>query len=151
MTDPRFDPAFQRGYSGPEPELVARVVVPDAAPAPDAPPVPDAVEPIAGPMPIAEPIARPTPEPPADVTIEPESPLAIRNPYRLALLIVGVALLLIAGSTLYAQVEHPEANVPTVESQFVQLLLFSLPQAFALAGFVALLLWLVLGALDRDR
>ena len=144
MTDPRFDPAFQRGYSGPEPELVARVVVPDAAPAPDAPPVPDAVEPLARPMPTP-------PEPPVDVTIEPESPLAIRNPYRLALLIVGVALLLIAGSTLYAQVRHPQANVPTVESQFVQLLLFSLPQAFALAGFVALLLWLVLGALDRDR
>jgi hypothetical protein len=146
MTDPRFDPAFQRGYSGPEPELVARVVVPDAAPAPDAPPVPDAVEPLAGPM-----LTPTPPEPPVDVTIEPESPLAIRNPYRLALLIVGVALLLIAGSTLYAQVEHPQENVPTVESQFVQLLLFSLPQAFALAGFVALLLWLVLGALDRDR
>ncbi len=144
MTDPRFDPAFQRGYAGPEPELVARVVVPDAASAPDAPPLPAAVESLARPTP--EP-----PEPPVDVAIEPESPVAIRNPYRLALLIVGVALLLIAGSTLYAQVRHPQANVPTVESQFVQLLLFSLPQAFALAGFVALLLWLVLGALDRDR
>ena len=70
----------------------------------------------------------------------------IRSPFNA---LMAAVLLLAAGSALYSQVAHPLANGPSVGSQFQQLLLNSLPQAFALGGFVAVIMWLVLGALDR--
>jgi len=119
MTDPRFDPAFQRGYSGPDPELVARE------------------------REGAESGVRPDTDP------EPESPVSARNPYRLALLLAGIGLLIAATASLYEQVLHPQASSTTVESQFVQVLVSNLPPVLGLVGFVCVILWLAIGALDR--
>ncbi|MDP9028571.1 MAG: hypothetical protein M3N46_13665 [Actinomycetota bacterium] len=134
MTDPRFDPAFQRGYSGPDPELVVR----EQAPA--APVEPAVVEVIAAPDVVATPELVETPAPLTPVR---------RNPYRLALPLFGLVLLIAAGSTLWWQVLHPQATSTTAESQFVELLVTDLPPILALAGFVCVIVWLALGALDR--
>jgi hypothetical protein len=127
MTDPRFDPAFQRGYSGPNPELVAREQAP-VAPVEPTPPAPAALETVDTPAPLAP---------------------ATRDPYRLALLLFGLVLLIAAVSTLYWQVLHPQATSSTVESQFVEALVSNLPPSLALAGLACGILWLALGALDR--
>lgn len=146
MTDPRFDPAFQRGYSGPDPELVVREPVPSA-------PVPVAPEAAAVPAPV-DASAQPQPQSqlqPASAA-EPEPRPAVRNPYRLALLLVGVVLVLASGAALSALVQHPQASSTTADSQFQQLLLVDGPPVLALVGFVCVILWLALGALDRvDR
>jgi hypothetical protein len=119
MTDPRFDPAFQRGYSGPDPELVARE------------------------REAAESGTRP------ETNREPEAPASAHNPYRLALLLFGIALLIAASASLYEQVLHPQASSTTVESQFVEILVSNLPPVLGLVGFICVILWLALGALDR--
>ena len=150
MPDPRFDPAFQRGYSGPEPELVVRTTAPRRA-EPDATPQPADTDAAAdstpartlGPEPAADPDAHSGPEP----ALEP--PRLSPNPFRLALLILGPVLLLAAGSILFEQVQHPNSFNTTLESQFLNLLIYDLPPALALAGFVCVILWLALGALDR--
>jgi len=134
MTDPRFDPAFQRGYSGPDPELVVREQAVETA-LPEAP-VPE--------VPAELPRSETQPEP-----VRPESRFAIRNPSRFALLLFGIALLIAAVASLYWQVVHPQASSTTAESQFVQLLVSNLPPVLGLAGFVCVILWLALGALDR--
>lgn len=134
MSDPRFDPAFQRGYSGPDPELVVREQVSSAA---------------------AEALVESEPAAPAVAAapdiVDPPAPLApaVRNPYRLALLLFGLVLLIAAASSLYWQVLHPQASSTTVESQFVEVLISNLPPVLGLAGFVCVILWLALGALDR--
>ena len=137
MTDPRFDPAFQRGYSGPEPELVAREQTPVAS-------VPSVADPVAVPEEIERP-ARPEP----DAAVEPERRFSIHNPSRFALLLLGIVLLLAAVGSLYAEVLHPQTTSTTVESQFVELLISALPPVLGLAGFASVILWLALGALDH--
>ncbi len=151
MTDPRFDPAFQRGYSGPEPELVARRT----------PEVDPALDPAAaGPTPEGSTAAAivaqsPDPDPDPDPQHEPapdsDAPAAPRrlNPYRLALLIGGLLLLAAAVSMLYEAVQHPQGTSTTIDSQFLNLLVGNLPPALALAGFICLIAWIALGALDR--
>jgi hypothetical protein len=138
VTDPRFDPAFQRGYDGPDPELVIREQAPSASA-----PVTSAAS--ATPAPEASEHRRPQP----DAAPEPEPRFAVRNPYRLALLLLGIAMLIAAVASLYSQVVHPQATSTTAESQFVQVLVSNLPPVLGLAGFVCLILWLALGALDR--
>lgn len=138
MTDPRFDPAFQRGYSGPQPKPVARVAAPSpraevAEPEPAAAP--------AGNAPVGVPVIEPAPEPDPD--------RALLNPYRLALLLFGLALLFGSATLLFEQVQHPQGVNTTIEGQFVQMLTYNLPPGLALAGLVCLIVWLTLGALDR--
>lgn len=148
MTDPRFDPAFQRGYDGPDPELAIRQRTPDepiapVTPRPDAAAGPAAVERRSSPEPTHSPSVAQEPE------LDPEPRLAVRNPFRLALLLLGIALLIVALSTLYSQVQHPQAANSTAQAQFIQLLVYSLPPSLLLAGFVCIILWLAFGALDR--
>ncbi len=134
MTDPRFDPAFQRGYSGPQPKPVARGAAPSSS-AEAAEPEPAASSATAAP------VTEPAPE------SDPARPQL--NPYRLALLLFGLALLLASVALLFEQVQHPQGVNTTIESQFVQILTYDLPPGLALAGFVCLIVWLALGALDR--
>jgi hypothetical protein len=148
MTDPRFDPAFQRGYSGPDPELVVREK-PSAEPVEQGP---DADAAVAPPLFIAvERPARSRSEPDAlpDAFPEPSSRFAVHNPFRLALLLVGLGLLIAAASVLYSEVQQPQASNTTAEAQFAQLLVYFLPPALLLVGFGCVILWLALGALDR--
>ena len=143
MSDPRFDPAFQRGYSGPEPELVPRSAAPVGG-----------VVPPEDPPAVAVPTAGLTVE---SLTVESltvgqtlrTSEHRGRNPYRLALLVGGLALLLGAVSMIFEVVRHPHGSSTTVESQFVNLLVGDLPPALTLSGLICLIAWLALGALDR--
>jgi hypothetical protein len=80
---------------------------------------------------------------------ESESRFAIHNPARFALLLLGIALLIVAVGSLYWEVLHPQATSTTVESQFVEVLVSNLPPVLGLAGFGCVILWLALGALDR--
>jgi len=142
MTDPRFDPRFQRGYDGQQP-----------IPSDPAPSVP------------ARGIA---PEPPADdswnVTREPESPVQLapvrdsaavdgvepwaprrRNPYAIALLLVGLAMILLGGwlTRVYATTA---LNGYTSDQQTNAILQQQLAPALLVGGFAAVIAWLVLGA-----
>jgi len=154
MTDPRFDPAFQRGYDGPDPELVVREQV-RAEPVtqvpvmPDVAAAPDRVDPAS--RPVASQAASPAAPPERELEPEqqPDARFAIHNPYRLALLLLGIALLIATVSSLYYEVVHPQASSTTADSQFVQLLISNLPPVLGLAGCVCVILWLALGALDH--
>jgi hypothetical protein len=142
MTDPRFDPAFQRGYEGPNPELVVRrqaasEVVPlevTASSGPDAAPEPRSLDPVSASG--------------AGVS-EPEPRAGPRNPYRLGLLLGGILLIVAAAAILSSQVQQPQASDTTPQAQFVHLLLGLLPPSLLLSGLVCIILWLAIGALDR--
>jgi len=145
MTDPRFDPLFQRGYSGPEPELAVREqAAPTRAPIERAAPGERAA-----PVGQDEAAASQRSDPAHDPEQRGEARVSPRNLSRLALLLFGLVLLIAAASTLSSQVQNPQGTSTTVESQFVQGLVSTLPPVFALTGLVCLILWLALGALDH--
>jgi hypothetical protein len=134
MTDPRFDPVFQRGYSGPAPELVVRETVVD-------PPV----------RPVAAPDAYPAPAPaPVADDIGTEEPGAWapprRNPFAIALLVVGVTMVA-AGVWLTQAFAATSANGYTPDEQTIAILQQALGPALLLGGIVGVVAWLVLGAL----
>jgi hypothetical protein len=125
-TDPRFDPRFQRGYRGSEP-----VVAPATTPDPDASPGHDEV--------LDESWA-PTP----------------RNPYRIALLLAGVAMLLGAGILIWYSVQtaNDTSGFYDVGQQTLSDVEYLVPPALILSGLVCIIAWLVLGALaarDAER
>jgi hypothetical protein len=147
MSDPRFDPAFQRGYTGPEPELVVREVVsarpqtvPDVAPSVLAQiPVPDDVRPP------AETIGDSKPE-------EIWSPR--RNPFALAMLVGGVILIVAGVAMIWSIATQNNSNAqPTLDTgaQALAILNYLLPPALFLGGVLGVLGWLILGALGVTR
>ncbi len=142
MTDPRFDPRFQRGWNGPEPVVRAA-------------PTPQPVVAFIPPPPVVE-VTRP--ETPVDAVAdeqraEPSSRFAIHNPARLVLLIGGIVLLIAAVATLNVQIafQQQQNADPSFSSMVPPLptaLLYSLPQPLCEAGLISLIVWLALGALD---
>jgi hypothetical protein len=143
MTDPRYDPSFQRGYDGPPPKLVvrARSRAPKAAAAEE--PAPEGI-----PDPNPEPVAQRL-EPEAR-SIE-EAPVARRvNPYTVALLIAGV-LATAAGTGMLVRsatdvTQYGGASDTT--GLVLQLLTLQLAPALIVGGAILILAWLVLGALS---
>jgi hypothetical protein len=151
--DPRFDPRFQRGYD------------PATAPAPSSVPRPPDDEPIrVAPvdpaLPVGQPRVEARPEPERlDLDDESDDELAepaARNPFRLALLIVSIALLAIAAAMLWWTANNQSAYLygsafETAASWMVQQLMQVVPPAALVAGLLGLGAWLGLGALDALR
>jgi hypothetical protein len=150
VSDPRFDPRFQRGYDGPPPEAPVRPVA-------HAPGLPAAAR-IPDPQ-LAE--SRPEPEPllASSSPVQPgfdDSDIwtpAARNPYQLALLLAGLAMLLGAGILIWFSVRIiPESTVPyDVGQQTISTIQYLIPPALVVGGLTSIIVWLVLGALaSRD-
>ena len=150
MTDPRYDPRFQRGYAGPGPDAVAE---------PEAPGSPREARPVSWqpepPRPVGafppEPVVDPSPDAPrteqgSDDLDEP-GVTPRRDPYRLALLVVSLVLLVIAGE-LFWQIARPPETAGGGGYTIMMMAPAALP-AFVLAGLVGLIVWLALGALRR--
>ena len=138
MTDPRFDPRFQRGYSGEQPEVPHEAV---RGPAPTPAEPPSAGEPAAVRVREANPA-------PLEEVEESWAP-APRNPYRLALLLAGVAMLLGAGILIWYTVRtaNTGSGVYDVGEQTLSFVEYLVPPALVLGGLTSLIVWLVLGAL----
>jgi len=162
MTDPRFDPAFQRGYAGPEPELVQRAAAPIPSPASASP---------ASKEPGVARVFSPGPGeesgPDAASARQSESGLAIggtdqqsewfdqpphRNPFGIALLASGLLLLLAGGGMIWSfatrSVTQDALGSFDPGTQAIAILDYHLPPALLLGGVLGVLGWLVLGALD---
>jgi hypothetical protein len=147
--DPRFDRRFQRGY---DPELAPAdspvatrtvAVAPTAAPAGQ-----DAVSTPTDPRSPAATAAE-EPELEFDDELEPTP----RNPFRLALLLLGVGLLVLAGAVLWWSANNQAeflygSAVETAERWMLQQLMSIVPVAGIIAGVVAIGAWLAQGALD---
>jgi len=150
MTDPRFDPRYQRGYSGDG--LEAPYV---AQPAPAAEEAVRATP--ADPVTRSEPGQPDTPEPAATpVEIEVGWAPAAANPYRLALLLTGLAMLLGAGVLIWYLGKNFLIGSTTddIGQQELNALQYAVSPALVVAGFVCIIVWLVLGAViarDADR
>ncbi len=151
MTDPRFDPAFQRGYSGPEPELVVRAPAPVHTPS-------QPVRMAAPPSSPSQESARPgVAEADASAAVrfdsaEREEPwrLPRRNPFGIALLAVGVAMLVLGAAMIWSTATqnniYAQGTFDTA-AQALSLVNYLLPPALLLGGILGILGWLVLHAL----
>jgi hypothetical protein len=75
-------------------------------------------------------------------------PPAPRNPYRLALLLAGVGMLLGAGILIWYSVRtaNTSSGVPDVGEQTLSFVEYLVPPALLLGGLISLVAWLVLGA-----
>jgi hypothetical protein len=158
MSDPRFDPAFQRGYDGPEPELVVR----------PAPGVAEAVRDFTppthadAPAPAAERVTPAAAESaPGEAETIVDSPpdgsaqQPRRNPFSVALLVSGLALIVIGLAMIWSfatrQITVDETGTTfDVGSQALAILNYLLPPALLLGGVLALVAWLILGALGAS-
>lgn len=142
MADPRFDPAFQRGYDGPEPELVVRPGPPHApeAAAAQRPGVDSAAEHPESAAGSASGVGHPD-------SHDERLPAARSNPYALALLVAGAAML-VAGGFLLQGYATTTVEQYTPETQALSTLQQTLAPALLVSGIAGVLAWLVLGALE---
>ncbi len=142
--DPRFDPRFQRGF-----DPATMPVEPETLRAP--------VE-VVGPVPPASPVLRagarrkPSGSRSADDEDEDLEPTPTRNPFRLALLLVSIGLLVLAAATMWWTANNQNAflfgsAVENPQGWMLQQLTSVLPPAAIVAGFVGIATWLGLGAL----
>ena len=146
MTDPRFDPAFQRGYSGPAPELVVRdrLAVGAQAPRSSALPPPQAPS-RTGPPPQAVPLVDGTA---VDGTAAEDSELwraPRRNPYSIALLVISVAMS-ITGGWLMQVWAVTSATGWSPAQQTAAIVQQQLAPVLLLGGIIGVVVWLVFGA-----
>ena len=141
MTDPRYDEQFRRGYDGPP--------VPPPATNAAAPPVSSAQVPVA-------PRESPAPsDPPADedarvvgvVIDQGQEPLRRRNPWSLTLLVIGVVMLVVGGWLLRDDATTTAINGYSPDEQLKVFLEQQLSPALLICGFIAVIAWLVVGAL----
>ena len=141
MTDPRYDEQFRRGYDGPP--------VPPPATNAAAAPVPSARIPV-------KPVENPTPSRPlidedarvvGVVTDQESEPLRQRNPWTIALLVVGLVMLVVGGWSLRDYVTTANVDGYSQSEQLKVFLEQQLSPALLTCGFVAVVAWLVLGAL----
>ena len=141
MTDPRYDEQFRRGYDGPP--------VPPPVTNAAAPPVPSARIPV-------KPLENPTPsQPPVDenarvagvVTDQEPEPLRRRNPWSIALLVVGLVMLVIGGWLLRTYATTTAINGYSQDEQLEVFLQQAVAPALLMCGFIAVIAWLVVGAL----
>jgi hypothetical protein len=140
--DPRFDPRFQRGFDPatmPVDPAVVRAPVEEVGPVPPAspvlPPASDGVE-----------------AAPLDDEDDELDQVPGRNPFRIALLLVSVGLLVLAAAILWWTANNQSAYlygsaVETAQGWMFQAITQIVPTAAIVAGFVGLAIWLGLGAL----
>jgi hypothetical protein len=128
MTDPRYDPRFQRGWDG-DPAAPAERTEPPAA---------ARTEPAAAP-------AEPEPAMPDD---EAWIEASRRNPFRIALAVTGVALLAIGGWLAWVMVQDAQ-NSSTPMDPVLSQLPFLLTPSVVLAGLVAIIAAIAVGGRRR--
>ena len=143
MTDPRYDPRFQRGWDGQQPAPVPAPVRPaaldearpadaaasSASSASPAPPEPDA-------------------EPPVDATDDEAWSAPRRNPFRIALVVLGVALLAAGGGmTWFLALGQSQGSTPWA-TMLAQLPYELMPTA-VLAGIAAIIAAIAIGRRPR--
>lgn len=145
--DPRFDPRFQRGYDGPQPDAPPTPAMPSPVqrarrPTPPAIAAGDEAETIAPQI-----VGRPA-EPESLPSDEPLWSPPRRNPLAISLLIAGLAMIAV-GLWLFWTVatasSYPNGNDRA--SQAFQLAQNQLTPALLIAGLLGIIGWLVLGAL----
>lgn len=146
--DPRFDPRFQRGYSGSEPLPPSEQIPPQ----PERPVVPPPeLESPEQPVAESEPEPRVVTSPSAQPGFIDEAPWVPppRNPYRLALLLAGVAMLLGAGILIWysARAAIENNGFYDLGQQTLSTLENLVPPALIVGGLTSIIVWLVLGAL----
>ena len=142
MTDPRYDEQFRRGYDGPPvPPPVTSVraaqesrartpVAPVETPTPSQPPVDEQAEVV------------------SDVVTDPDpEPLRRRNPWSIALLVGGLVMLLAGGWLLRDYATTATVNGSSEGEQLKVFLEQALSPAILTCGFIAVVAWLVVGAL----
>jgi H+/Cl- antiporter ClcA len=140
--DPRFDPVFQRGYDpAVHPPVARRSVLraPAAPPAIGLPPVPVAAP--DSPAVAVEAVEADEPEPER------------RNPWLLALLLVSIGLLVVAGLFLWSvgQNNFYSSGTPDAAEIMIQQLAYWLPPALIVAGVLGIILRVALGAVRVAR
>ena len=155
MTDPRFDPAFQRGYSGPAPELVVRDRLAVEAQAPRSSALPTSPAPSrTGPPPQAVPLVDDTAadgtavDGTVDGSAAEESELwraPRRNPYSIALLVISVAMS-ITGGWLMQVWAVTSATGWSPAQQTAAIVQQQLAPVLLLGGIIGVVVWLVFGA-----
>ena len=141
MTDPRYDEQFRRGYDGPP--------VPPPATHAAAAPVPNAripVKPLENPTPSRPPIDEDTRVVGVVTDQEPELPRR-RNPWSIALLVVGLVMLVVGGWLLRTYATTTAINGYSPDEQLQVFLQSQVSPALLVSGFIAVIAWLVVGAL----
>jgi hypothetical protein len=160
MTDPRFDPAFQRGYSGPEPELVVRqrAAVPATVPPVRVPPQQISPPPVANDESARRAGVEAAEQPEQAEQPAPEQPerRRRRNPFGIALLASGVSLLILGGAMIWsaATAQNSLATQVTTSdtaAQAISIADYTLPPALLFGGILGVLGWLILAALDGSE
>ena len=145
VTDPGYDAQFRRGYDGPP-------VPPPVPPAPTAASAAAArrSQHPAAPLEDSTPVEPPTDENPRVVGVvtdqEPE-PVRRRNPWLIALLAVGLVMLAVGGWLVRLYATTTALNGYSPDEQLQAFFQQQLSPALLTSGFVALIAWLVLGAL----
>ena len=131
--DPRFDPVFQRGYDPAVHAPVARRSV------------------LRTPAPLPEPAAAAvSAEAPPLLEEELEDAPSHRNPWLLALLLVSIAFLVIAGTFLWAIGQrdiYSYSAQPSAAELMLQQLWYQLPPGLITAGLLGIVLRIALGAI----
>jgi len=139
VTDPRYDEQFQRGYDGPPvPPPVARAETPPGSHA-RIPAAPAESHTSSG----------PSDDEWAGVVIsdqEPEPPRR-RNPWLIALLVVGLVGVAVGCWLLSDYIITSTINGYTASEQFKVTFEQQLSPALLIGGFIAVVAWLVVGAL----
>jgi hypothetical protein len=142
VTDPHYDAQFRRGYDGP----------------PVPPPVSSAPTSAASrtQIPVA-PLENPTPSHPSVdeqagavgvvVTDQEPEPVRRRNPWTIVLLVVGLVMLVVGGWLLRAYVAATTVNGYSPSEQLPVFLMQAVSPALLICGFIAVIAWLVVGAL----
>ena len=150
MTNPRYDEQFRRGYDGPPvPPPVARAETPpDSSPRIPAAPVEshtssglpdDERADVSGVVGVV-------------VTDQEPEPLRRRNPWLIALLVVGLVGVVVGCWLLSDYIITSTINGYATSEQFKVTFEEQLSPALLTGGFVALVAWLVIGALaERSR
>jgi hypothetical protein len=142
VTDPGYDAQFRRGYDGPP-------VPPPVAKAPTSP-VPGARIPVAppeNPSPSHPPVDENEPGVGGVVTDQEPESVRRRNPWLIALLAVGLVMLAIGGWLVRLYATTTALNGYSADEQLQAFFQQQLSPALLTSGFVALIAWLVLGAL----
>jgi hypothetical protein len=135
VTDPRYDPRFQRGWDGPPP---APAPVVASAPAPTPAPVTPPPAPVEEPAPAES--TDPTPVH-GDEDLEPPR----RNPFRIALAVLGVVLLAATGWLIQQSTSATSEPGLSALVQFAQVM----TPVLGFAGFAAVIVAIAIGAVRR--
>lgn len=138
--DPRFDPVFQRGYDPEVHEVHAQPRRTSARP--------DSIG--------QPPTARNAGPEPADIPVEElqEAEPDVPNPWRRALLLTSVGLLLAAFVFVWMVGQrdiYSTPGIPDVAELFLQQLSYQLPTPLLVGGVLGLLTWVALGAIRRRQ